>query len=115
MARPPCAGGSGCLMSCPFRTCLRSILCKPLQMVPNPVGPGCVPGPPACSATDAALGLPATFNSGCTISNNHGIVPGLLINSNVSQIQATIFQAHSWYYSLRVRVDNRMSHGFQVG
>jgi hypothetical protein len=95
-------------------------------LFPNPVGSGCFgvnpapppatsQGPPDCSVTDVALGLPATFNSNGTVSNNHGITPGLLINSNVAQIQSTIFQAQSWYNSLQVRVDKRMSHGFQVG
>jgi hypothetical protein len=79
-------------------------------LFPNPVGSGCLPGPPDCSQTDLALGLPATFSD-----NPTGIIPGLLINSHVSQIQSTIFQAQSWYNSLQVRVDKRMSHGFQVG
>ena len=81
-------------------------------LFPNPVGSGCLPAPPDCSATDAALGLPASFND-----NPTGIVPGLLINpqTTAAQIQSTIFQAKSWYNSMQVRVDKRMSHGFQVG
>ena len=84
-------------------------------LFPNPVGSGCLPGPPDCSATDTALGLPATFNSGGQVSNNQGIVPGLLINSHTAQIQSTIFNVQSWYNALQVKVDKRMSHGFQVG
>jgi hypothetical protein len=95
-------------------------------LFPNPVGSGCfavVPnpnpppstitvGPPDCSGTVAALGLPASFNN-----NPTGIVPGLLINPQTAaaQIQSTIFQAQSWYNSLQVRVDKKMSHGFQMG
>jgi hypothetical protein len=79
-------------------------------LFPNPIGSGCSPAPPDCSATDVALGLPANFSD-----NPTGIIPGLLINSHVSQIQSTIFQAQSWYNSLQVRVDKQMSHGLQVG
>lgn len=80
-------------------------------LFPNPVGSGCLPAPPDCSATDVALGLPANFSS-----NPTGIVPGLLINPNGgAQIQSTTFQAQSWYNSMQVRVDKRMSHGFQMG
>jgi hypothetical protein len=81
-------------------------------LFPNPIGSGCLPGPPDCSATDAALGLPASFNN-----NPTRIVPGLLINpqTTAAQIQSTIFQAQSWYNSLQVRVNHRMSHGLQVG
>ncbi|MCU1340671.1 MAG: hypothetical protein JWN92_94 [Candidatus Acidoferrum typicum] len=79
-------------------------------LFPNPVNGGCLPGPPDCSQTDVALGLPSTFSD-----NPTGIIPGLLINSHVAQIQSTIFQAQSWYNSMQLRVDKRMSHGFQVG
>ena len=81
-------------------------------LFPNPIGSGCLPAPPDCSATDVALGLPASFNN-----NPTGIVPGLLINpqTTAAQIQSTIFQAKSWYNSMQVRVDKRMSHGFQMG
>jgi hypothetical protein len=81
-------------------------------LFPNPVGSGCLPKPPDCSQTDVALGLPSTFSA-----NPTGIVPGLLINpqTTAAQVQSTIFQAQSWYNSLQVRVDKRMSHGFQVG
>jgi Carboxypeptidase regulatory-like domain/TonB dependent receptor len=80
-------------------------------LFPNPIGSGCLPGPPDCSATDVALGLPASFND-----NPTGIVPGLLINPHGgAQVQSTIFQAESWYNSMQVRVDKRMSHGFQMG
>jgi hypothetical protein len=81
-------------------------------LFPNPVGSGCLPAPPDCSATDAALGLPASFNN-----NPTGIVAGLLINpqTTAAQVQSTIFQAQSWYNALQVRVDKRMSHGLYVG
>ncbi|MGH9679167.1 MAG: TonB-dependent receptor domain-containing protein, partial [Candidatus Acidiferrales bacterium] len=81
-------------------------------LFPNPVGSGCLPGPPDCSITDAALGLPAGFSN-----NPTGIVPGLLINpqTTAAQIQSSLFIAQSWYNALEVKVDKRMSHGFQVG
>jgi Carboxypeptidase regulatory-like domain len=81
-------------------------------LFPNPVGSGCLPAPPDCSDTATALGLPAGFTD-----NPTGVVPGLLINpqTTAAQIQSTIFQAQSWYNSLQVRVEKRMSHGFQVG
>ena len=81
-------------------------------LFPNPVGSGCLPGPPDCTGTDAILGLPASFNDAPT-----GFVPGLLINPQTAaaQIQSTIFQAQSWYNALQVKVDKRMSHGLQVG
>jgi hypothetical protein len=81
-------------------------------LFPNPVGSGCLPKPPDCSQTDVALGLPSTFSA-----NPTGIVPGLLINpqTTAAQIQSTIFQAQSWYNSLQIRVDKKMSHGLQVG
>ena len=105
---------------------------------PNPVGSGCLPGPPNCSQTDAALGQPISYlnpspfgsvpgpttcintvaqanSSANCISANDGIIPGLLINSNVAQIQSSVFQAQSWYNSLQVRVDKRVSHGLLVG
>jgi hypothetical protein len=76
---------------------------------PSPVGSGCLPGPPDCSATDVALGLPANFSA-----NPTRIVPGLLINPNVAGIQSTIWQSKSWYDALQVGVDKRMSHGLQA-
>ncbi len=79
-------------------------------LFPNPIGSGCLPGPPDCSATDAALGLPAGF-----AANPTAIVPGLLINAYTADIQSTIFQAESWYEALQVKVDKRLSHGFQLG
>ncbi len=85
-------------------------------LFPNAIGSGCLPAPPDCSFTLAALGLPATFNSNGQISNNPAaIVPGLLINSNVAQIQSTIFTASSWYNALQVAVAKRVSHGLQLG
>jgi hypothetical protein len=79
-------------------------------LFPNPVGSGCLPGPPDCSQTIAALGLPASF-----ATNPSGIVPGLLINPRTSKIQSVVFQAQSWYEALQVKVDKRLSHGFSVG
>jgi len=79
-------------------------------LFPNPILSGCLPGPPDCSATVAALGLPASFNN-----NPTAIVPGLLINPFVSQIQSTIFTSESWYNAMQVRVDQRLSHGVQMG
>jgi hypothetical protein len=76
---------------------------------PSPVGSGCLPGPPDCSATDVALGLPANFSV-----NPTGIVPGLLINPNVAGIQSTIWQSKSWYDALQVGLEKRMSHGLQA-
>jgi len=94
-------------------------------LFPNPVGSGCLPGPPNCSLTLGALGLPVKFigGTGCTASGagtgcitaNQGQVPGLLINSHTAQIQSTIFPVSSWYNSLQLRVDKRMSHGLQMG
>ena len=80
-------------------------------LFPNPIGSGCLPGPPDCTVTDAALGLPASFNA-----NPTAIVPGLLINPHGgAQVQSTIFQAQSWYNALQVRVEKRMSRSFQMG
>jgi hypothetical protein len=111
-------------------------------LFPNPVGSGCSPGPPNCSQTDAALGLPIGYlnpapsgtpitggpgsvqtscingfpsSQGSCISMNNGITSGLLINSNVAQIQSSLFDAQSWYNSLQVRVDKRLSHGLTMG
>jgi len=76
---------------------------------PSPVGSGCLPGPPDCSLTDAALGLPANFSV-----NPTGIVSGLLINPNVAGLQSTIWQSKSWYNALQVELEKRMSHGLQA-
>ena len=77
---------------------------------PIPVGSGCLPGPPDCSATDAALGLPSTYSS-----NPAGIVPGLLINPNVALLQSTAFISQAWYNSFQLHVEHRLSHGFYLG
>jgi carboxypeptidase family protein/TonB-dependent receptor-like protein len=76
---------------------------------PSPVFFGCQPGPPDCSTTDVALGLPANFSV-----NPTRIVPGLLINPNVAGIQSTIWQSKSWYDALQVGLEKRMSHGLQA-
>jgi Carboxypeptidase regulatory-like domain len=78
-------------------------------LFPNPIGSGCLPGPPDCSGTDAVLGLPASFSA-----NPTGVLPGLLINPNVAEIQSTIWQSKSWYNSFQAEVDKRMSHGVQM-
>jgi hypothetical protein len=91
---------------------------------------GCSPGPPNCSQTDAYLGLPVSYvtpsancvngvvnsstGQGC-VSANNGITPGLLINSNTAQFQSSVFAARSWFNSLQVRVDKKVSHGLLVG
>jgi hypothetical protein len=78
-------------------------------LFPNPVGSGCLPGPPDCTATGALLGLPASFNA-----NPTKLVPGLLINPNVAEIQTTAWESASWYNSLQVNVQKKLSHGLQV-
>ena len=85
-------------------------------LFPNPVGSGCLPSlaaatpsSPVCSLTDVALGLPATFST-----NPTAIVPGLLINPYTADIQSTTFQAQSWYESVQLNVEKRLSHGFQI-
>jgi hypothetical protein len=79
-------------------------------LFPNPVGSGCLPGPPDCSQTDAALGLPANYSASPT-----GIVPGLLINPNVALLQSTAFLSQAWYNSFQLHVEHRMSKGFYLG
>jgi len=66
-------------------------------LFPNPVGSGCLPG--AC---------------GTVSSTTNAIVPGQLINGNVAQIQTTLWASMSYYNSLQVQVEKRMSHGLQV-
>ena len=79
-------------------------------LFPRPVGSGCLPGPPDCSVTDVALGLPASYSA-----NPTAIVPGLLINPNAHNgIQTTIWVSKSWYNALQIGVEKRMSHGLQV-
>jgi hypothetical protein len=79
-------------------------------LFPNPVGSGCLPGPPPnCSATDVALGLPANFSA-----NPTRIVPGLLINPNTALIQSTAWISQAWYQSFQANVVKRMSHGLQA-
>jgi outer membrane receptor protein involved in Fe transport len=66
-------------------------------LFPNPVGSGCRPG--AC---------------GTVSSTTNAIVPGQLINGNVAQLQTTLWSSMSYYNSLQVQVEKRMSHGLQV-
>ena len=77
-------------------------------LFPSPVGSGCLPGPPDCTATDQALGLPPSFNA-----NPTGIISGLLINPNVAEIQSTVWQSKAWYNGLQVEFDKRMSRELQ--
>jgi len=79
-------------------------------LFPNPIGSGCLPGPPDCSQTDAKLGLPANFSQQPT-----GIVPGLLINANNQLIQSTAFISQAWYNSFQLNVERRMSAGLHYG
>jgi outer membrane receptor protein involved in Fe transport len=79
-------------------------------LFPNPIGSGCLPGPPDCTLTDQALGIPASFNA-----NPTGVIPGLLINPNLAEIQSTIWQSKAWYNSFQAQVEKRMSHGVQLG
>jgi hypothetical protein len=39
----------------------------------------------------------------------------VLINSHSAQFQTSLFEAQSWYNSLQVRVDKRVSHGLYIG
>lgn len=51
---------------------------------------------------------------GTGVANPTGFVRGNIINPNVGSIQSTIWQSQSWYNSLQVEVEKRMSHGFQI-
>ena len=42
------------------------------------------------------------------------LVPGQLINPNVSAIQTTLWESMSYYNALQLRVEKRLSHGLQV-
>jgi hypothetical protein len=65
--------------------------------------------------TSAGWLFPNPVGSGVVVSDPTGIVPGQLINAHAADIQSTIFPAESWYEALQVKVDKRISHGFQVG
>jgi hypothetical protein len=75
--------------------------------------------PVACSASVTVNGQPVSLvpagSCGSAIDTPTGIVPGQLINPHTADIQSTIFQAESWYEALQVKVDKRLSHGFQLG
>jgi hypothetical protein len=73
----------------------------------NPIPTGT---PVVCSSPLAPAG-----SCGSAIVNPTGIVPGQRINTHAADIQSTIFQAESWYEALQVKVDERLSHGFQLG
>ena len=51
----------------------------------------------------------AVFNPAPT-----GIVSGQEVNANVAEIQSTVWQSKSWYDSLQVELQKRMSHGLQA-
>jgi outer membrane receptor protein involved in Fe transport len=50
----------------------------------------------------------------CQSQSGPTIVPGNLINPNVSVTQTTIWQSMSYYNALQVRVAKQMSHGLQM-
>jgi Carboxypeptidase regulatory-like domain len=58
--------------------------------------------------------FPNPVGSAVINPNPTGIVSGQLINPNVAGIQSTIWQSKSWYDSLQVEVNKRMSHGLQA-
>jgi hypothetical protein len=62
-----------------------------------------------CSGPNVPAG-----SCGTGVANPTGYVRGNIINPNVGEIQSTIWQSQSWYNSLQVEVEKRMSHGFQV-
>jgi outer membrane receptor protein involved in Fe transport len=77
--------------------------------VPNS---GTIPtAPVVCSQ---ALANPPPGVCGHIVGTPTGIVPGQLINGNVAQIQTTLWSSMSYYNSLQVQVEKRMSHGLQV-
>jgi len=82
-------------------------------VVPSSSGPS----PIVCSAANSTPGVTAVPPPGfCdnVAGNPTGIVPGQDINPNVAEIQSTIWQSKSWYDSLQVEVNKRMSHGLQA-
>ncbi|MFY9528919.1 MAG: carboxypeptidase regulatory-like domain-containing protein [Candidatus Acidiferrales bacterium] len=78
-------------------------------VVPSTKGPS----PVVCSSPNAPPGSCGNVTTPPGPQRN-SIVPGLLINPNVAELQSTIWQSMSWYDSLQVEVEKRMSHGFQV-
>jgi hypothetical protein len=71
------------------------------------------PSPVVCSGTNG--GVPAPPVGFCNNpANPPGIISGQLINPNVAEIQSTIWQSKSWYDSLQVEFEKKMSHGLQL-
>jgi hypothetical protein len=58
--------------------------------------------------------FPNPVGSAVINPNPTSIVSGQLINPNVAELQSTIWQSKSWYDSLQIGIEKRMSHGFQV-
>ncbi len=73
--------------------------------------PGCFS---AASAT--AAGQAACLSAGTTYTGNLSAVAQqkLLLNPSTAGIPTTMWQSSSWYNALTVKVDKRMSRGFQV-
>jgi hypothetical protein len=67
--------------------------------------------PVACSSPLAA---PPVGTCGNVVQPQTGIVPGQIVNVNVSGIQSTVWQSKSWYNALQVELEKRMSHGLQA-
>ena len=63
----------------------------------------------ACSGPSLPAGA-----CGTSVAYPTGIVPGNLINPNVGEIQSTAWWSQSWYNSMQVVLQKRMSLGFQV-
>jgi len=76
-------------------------------VVPSTQGPS----PVVCSARFAN---PPMGVCGNVVGTPTAIVPGQLINANVAQIQTTLWSSMSYYNSLQVQVEKRISHGLQV-
>jgi hypothetical protein len=78
----------------------------------NPIVP--IGTPVVCSSTLLVQGV-SCGTAPTPGSSPTGIVPGQLINPNVpGLILSVAFQSQSWYNSLQVEYEKRMSHGFQI-
>jgi len=86
---------------------------------PDPTGVIPTGTPVGCAASTTFNGKTVSLvpagACGSSIDNPTSIVPGLLINSHTADIQSTTFPAESWYEGLQVKVEKRISHGFQMG
>lgn len=78
-------------------------------VVPSTSGPS----PVVCSGANGGTPAPPVGTCANVVGNPTGIVPGQIINPNVAEIQSTIWQSKSWYDSLQVGLEKRMSHGLQ--